>query len=304
MLMNSHYQYISKKTKCEEIPITFPYQHQNFQPGIENYMIPRPISENPNTNHCGKLTDKVAFITGGDSGIGRSIAYLFAKEGADIIFVYLSEQEDAMETERHIQMLGRRSLSIMTDLTKEENAIEAVQKAIQTFGHIDILVNNCGVQFLQDSILDISDMQLKTTFATNVFSYFYVTKAALPYLPKGSSIINTASITAYKGNKQLLDYSATKGAIVSFTRSLALNLVKQGIRVNAVAPGPIWTPLIPSSFSAEEVTTFGAYTSKVPMERAGEPFEIAPSYLFLASDDSSYMSGQVLHPNGGDIVGS
>ncbi len=302
--MNPHYQYMGRKIKCEEVAVTFPYQHQDFQPGIENHMIPRPISENPDTYHCGKLAGKIAFITGGDSGIGRAVSYLFAKEGADIAFVYLNEREDAMETEEHIKSFGRRSLSIMTDLTKEENAIKAVQKAIQTFGHIDILVNNCGVQFLQDSILDISDVQLKTTFATNVFSYFYVTKAALPYLPKGGTIINTASITAYKGNKQLLDYSATKGAIVSFTRSLALNLVKQGIRVNAVAPGPIWTPLIPSSFSAEEVTTFGAYTSRVPMERAGEPFEVAPSYLFLASDDSSYMSGQVLHPNGGDIVGS
>ena len=269
--MYPYHQYLGKKTICEEVPITFPYQHQDFQPGIENKMIPRPISENPNTYHCGKLAGKVAFITGGDSGIGRAVAYLFAKEGADIAFAYLSEQEDAMETERHIQSLGRKSISFMTDLTKEENAIKVVQQIIQTFGHIDILVNNCGVQFLQDSILDISDMQLKTTFETNVFSYFYVTKAVLPYLSQGSSIINTASITAYKGNKQLLDYSATKGAIVSFTRSLALNLVKQKIRVNAVAPGPIWTPLIPSSFSAEEVTTFGSYTSKVPMEREKIP---------------------------------
>ncbi|MCI9233672.1 MAG: SDR family oxidoreductase [Bacilli bacterium] len=298
------YQYIGKKTKCKEIPIAFPYQHQDFQPGIEKNMYPRPISENPNTYPCGKLTGKVAFITGGDSGIGRAVSYLFAKEGADIVFVYLNEQEDAYETESHVKSLGRKCLSIMTDLTKEENVIKAVSKAVEQFGKIDILVNNCAVQFPQDSILNINDFQLKTTFETNVFSYFYTTKAVLPYLKKGSSIINTASITAYKGNKQLLDYSATKGAIVAFTRSLALNLVNQGIRVNAVAPGPIWTPLIPSSFSAEEVTTFGTDTSKVPMMRAGEPFEVAPSYLFLASDDSSYMSGQVLHPNGGDIIGS
>ncbi len=295
--------YIGKITKCEEVPLTFPAQHQEYQPGIEKKMIPRPISENHQSRYE-KLKGKVALITGGDSGIGRAIAYLFAKEGADIAFIYLCEQEDAFETENHIKEIGRKCISIMTDLTVEENCKNAVHKIIDTFGHIDILINNCAVQFLQDSILDITDLQLKTTFESNVFSYFYMTKATLPYLKEGSSIINTTSITAYQGQKQLLDYSATKGAIVSFTRSLALNLMSQGIRVNAVAPGPIWTPLIPSSFSAEEVTTFGTYTSKIPMKRAGEPVEIAPSYLFLASDDSSYMSGQVLHPNGGAIVES
>ncbi len=302
--MYPSYHYIGKKEKCEEVPLTFPAQHQDYQPGIEKKMIPRPISENKQETGSGKLNGKVALITGGDSGIGRAVCYLFAKEGADIAFIYLCETEDALETECHIKEMGRKCLSIMSDLTIEQNSKEVVQQVINTFGHIDILVNNCAVQFLQDSILDISDLQLKTTFETNVFSYFYMTKAVLPYLSSGSSIINTASITAYQGQKKLLDYSATKGAIVSFTRSLALNLVGQNIRVNAVAPGPIWTPLIPSSFSADEVTTFGTDTSKVPMKRAGQPFEIAPSYLFLASDDSNYMSGQVLHPNGGAIVES
>lgn len=302
--MYPNYHYIGKYSKCEDVPLTFPAQHQDYQPGIEKEMIPRPISENLNACTCGKLAGKVALITGGDSGIGRAVAYLFAREGADIAFIYLCEKEDALETENHIREMGRKCLSIMTDLTVEQNAKEAVSRIIHTFGKIDILVNNCGVQFLQDRILDISDLQLKTTFETNVFSYFYMTKAVLPYLSNGSSIINTTSITAYQGHKQLLDYSATKGAIVSFTRSLALNLVDQGIRVNAVAPGPIWTPLIPSSFSAEDITTFGADTSKVPMKRAGQPFEVATSFLFLASDDSLYMSGQVLHPNGGAIVES
>lgn len=302
--MYPSYHYIGKTTKCQEIPLSFPAQHQEYQPGIEKDMVPRPISENLQYKGSRKLEGKVAVITGGDSGIGRAISYLFAKEGADIAFIYLCESEDAKETESHIKEMGRKCLSIMTDLTYEENAKKAVSQIIHTFGKIDILINNCAVQFLQDSILDIHEDQLKTTFETNVYSYFYMTKAVLPYLSNGSSIINTASITAYQGEKQLLDYSATKGAIVSFTRSLALNLIEQGIRVNAVAPGPIWTPLIPASFSAKEVTTFGTYTSEVPMKRAGQPFEVATSYLFLASEDSNYMSGQVLHPNGGAIVES
>ena len=267
-------------------------------------MQPRPISYNPYYTGSCKLKNKVAIITGGDSGIGRAVAYLFAIEGADIAISYLNEHKDANETKEFIENLGRKCLLIPGDLKDEEMSTTVVQKTIECFGKIDILVNNHAVQFVQNSILDISAEQLDLTFKTNVYPFFYMTKAALPYLKKGSSIINTTSITAYQGEPLLIDYSATKGAIATFTRSLSQSLIKDGIRVNGVAPGPIWTPLIPASFSAEQVETFGSGTSKVPMNRAGQPFEVATSYLFLASDDSSYMSGQVLHPNGGAIVGS
>ena len=298
------YKSIGKKEVCEEVKVLFPPQHQEVQPGMEYLMQPRPISYNPYYTGSCKLKNKVAIITGGDSGIGRAVAYLFAIEGADIAISYLNEHKDANKTKEFIENLGRKCLLIPGDLKDEEMSTTVVQKTIECFGKIDILVNNHAVQFVQNSILDISAEQLDLTFKTNVYPFFYMTKAALPYLKKGSSIINTTSITAYQGEPLLIDYSATKGAIATFTRSLSQSLIKDGIRVNGVAPGPIWTPLIPASFSAEQVETFGSGTSKVPMNRAGQPFEVATSYLFLASDDSSYMSGQVLHPNGGAIVGS
>ena len=298
------YKSIGTKEVCEEVKVLFPPQHQEVQPGMEYLMQPRPISYNPYYTGSCKLKNKVAIITGGDSGIGRAVAYLFAIEGADIAISYLNEHKDANETKEFIENLGRKCLLIPGDLKDEEMSTTVVQKTIECFGKIDILVNNHAVQFVQNSILDISSEQLDFTFKTNVYPFFYMTKAALPYLKKGSSIINTTSITAYQGEPLLIDYSATKGAIATFTRSLSQSLIKDGVRVNGVAPGPIWTPLIPASFSAEQVETFGSGTSKVPMNRAGQPFEVATSYLFLASDDSSYMSGQVLHPNGGAIVGS
>lgn len=298
------YKSIGKKEKCEKVKVLFPPQHQECQPGLEYLMEPRPISDNPYYRGSCKLQGKVAIITGGDSGIGRAVAYAFAKEGADIAISYLCEHKDANETKAYIEGLGRKCILIPGDLRDEEMSNVVVEKTLECFGKIDILVNNHGVQFIQNSILDITAKQLDDTFKTNVYAFFYMTKAALPHLKKGASIINTTSITAYKGEPLLIDYSATKGAVLTFTRSLSQSLISKGIRVNGVAPGPIWTPLIPSSFSAEQVETFGSDTSKVPMNRAGQPFEVATSFVFLASDDSSYMSGQILHPNGGAIVGS
>lgn len=298
------YKSIGSKEKCENVKVLFPPQHQDCQPGLEYLMEPRPISDNPYYRGSCKLQGKIAIITGGDSGIGRAVAYAFAKEGADIAISYLCEHKDANETKAYIEGLGRKCILIPGDLRDEEMSKVVVEKTLECFGKIDILVNNHGVQFVQKSILDITAKQLDDTFRTNVYAFFYMTKATLPYLKKGASIINTTSITAYKGEPLLIDYSATKGAVLTFTRSLSQSLISKGIRVNGVAPGPIWTPLIPSSFSAKEVETFGSDTSKVPMNRAGQPFEVATSFVFLASDDSSYMSGQILHPNGGAIVGS
>ncbi|MFC7392030.1 SDR family oxidoreductase [Scopulibacillus cellulosilyticus] len=299
--MYPQYPYYGKKTECKDIPMTFPPQHQNKQPGLEYIMNPPPIAENPHYKGSGKLKGKVAIVTGGDSGIGRAVSIAFAKEGADIVIVYLYEDEDAKTTKSRVESLGGRCLLLRKDLRDPSSAYAAVNETIETFGCLNIIVNNCAVQFPQKSILDISVEQLITTFQTNIFSYFYMTQAGLPYLGSGDTIINTTSVTAYEGEKNLIDYSSTKGAIVSFTRSLALSLVEKGIRVNAVAPGPIWTPLIPSSFSAEHVKTFGYNT---PMKRAGQPFELAPTYVNLASDDSAYVSGQVLHVNGGTMVSS
>lgn len=280
---------------------TFPPQHQNQQPGKESVMNPLPVFDDPRYQGCGKLTGSVAIITGGDSGIGRAVAVAYAKEGADIALVYLNENSDALQTKQAVEAAGRQCVAIMADLRQENQSDVVVKKAIEVFGKIDIVINNAAVQFPQTSILNISKQQLRDTFETNIFSYFYLTKAALPHLHQGSSIINTTSVTAFEGHEQLIDYSATKGAIVTFTRSLALSLAKQGIRVNAVAPGPIWTPLIVSSFPAEQVKTFGTNT---PMGRAGQPYELAPAYVFLACSDASYISGQVIHINGGQIVGS
>lgn len=265
-------------------------------------MDPTPISENPDSNGSGKLQDRVAIITGGDSGIGRAVAYAFAKEGADVAICYFNEHQDAKNTKCRVEQLGRKCLLIPGDLKQEAMSQEAVQQVLNCYGNIDILVNNHAVQVIQKSILDITEEQLDLTFRTNIYAFFFMIKAVLPHLKAGASIINTTSVTAYRGSANLLDYSSTKGAVLALTRSLSQNLVKQGIRVNGVAPGPIWTPLIPSSYSAKEVTTFGSYTSEVPMQRAGQPFEVAPCYVFLASDDSRYMTGQVLHPDGGTII--
>ena len=277
----------------------FPPQHQNKQPGLESRMDPKPISVDPNYKGSGKLYGKVAFISGGDSGIGKAAAIYFAKEGANIAINYLEEHEDADETKQLIEAEGRECLLLPGDIGNESFCREIANKTIDQFGKIDVLVNNAAEQHPQDSLLNISSAQLERTFRTNIFSYFYLTKMVLPYLQKGSSIINTASITAYAGHEQLIDYSATKGAIVTFTRSLALSLAGKGIRVNGVAPGPIWTPLIPSTFSVDKVAQFGTDT---PLGRAGQPYELAPTYVYLASEDSSYVSGQIIHVNGGTIV--
>lgn len=298
--------YQNKECKCiegnEKNVMAFPPQHQNRQPGFEYVMKPVPVSECG--RQYGKLKNKVALITGGDSGIGRAVAYDFVKEGASVVIVYYDEKRDAMETAERIKQLGGKCLLLCGDL-KDPCFVEyCIDKTIERFGKLDVLVNNHAMQFVQRNVLDISHEQLEFIFRNNVFSFFYLIQYALPHMQKGGSIINTTSVTAYEGNKDLIDYSATKGAIVALTRSLSLSLAEKGIRVNGVAPGPIWTPLIPASFSAEEVATFGKKTSHVPMNRAGQPCEVSPCYVFLASDDASYMTGQVLHPNGGTIVGS
>jgi len=276
----------------------FPPQHQS-KPGIESIMTPRPIFDNPNYKPAGKLMNKVALITGGDSGIGRAVAVAFAKEGADIAISYLSEHSDAKETKFYVNKYGRCCITIPGDIGYEQPCQQAVMQTIHQFGRIDILVNNAGVLYVRNSLLDVDSKQRASTFHTNVFSQFILTKAALPFMNSGSSIINTTSINAYQGGPYSIDYSASKGAIVSFTRSLSLSLASQGIRVNGVAPGPIWTPLIPSSLPPEQIVTYG---DNVPMKRAGQPYEVAPAYVFLASDDASYISGQILHVNGGEIV--
>lgn len=291
--------YLGYKDKNVRTPITFPAQHQNIQPGLEYEMNPLPIFDNPNYVASGKLKDKVVIISGGDSGIGRAISILFAKEGADIVINYLNEHEDANYTKQLVENLGRRCLLIPGDLRDERLSADIATKTMDYFGKIDVLINNCAVQFPQNSILDISSQQLLDTFETNVFSYFYLTKAVLPYLQPHSSIINTTSVTAFEGKKNLIDYSSTKGAVMVFTKSLALSLADQKIRVNAIAPGPIWTPLIPASFSSKEVEVFG---TDMPLKRAGQPFELSPAYLYLASDDSRYITGQVIHVNGGNII--
>jgi len=276
-----------------------PPQHQNQQPGIQSEMTPTPQSDSSQYRGSGKLEGKVALITGGDSGIGRSVAVLFAKEGADVAIVYLNENQDANQTKEMVEQEGRQCIAIAGDIGEEQFCQEAVRKTIDAFGKLDILINNAAEQHPQKSIENISAEQLEKTFRTNIFSMFFLCKAALSHLQPGSSIINTTSVTAYKGSPQLLDYSSTKGAIVAFTRSLSQALVEKGIRVNGVAPGPIWTPLIPSTFPEEKVESFG---KQVPMQRAGQPDEVAPSYVFLASSDSSYMTGQILHPNGGSVI--
>ena len=282
-----------KNTKKQEKP-----PQAQPRPGIEKKMQPQPDTKP--SKQAGKMEGKILFITGGDSGIGKACALLFAKEGADVAIVYLNEHEDANDTRKKIEDYGKKCLLLPGDITKEKFCTDAVKKAIKTFGRIDVLINNAATQFESDSLENISTKNMVTTFETNIFSMFWITKAALPHMQKGSAIVNTTSVTAYRGSDHLIDYSATKGAIVAFTRSLSQNLNGRQIRVNAVAPGPIWTPLIPATFPPEKVSGHGKQS---PMQRAGQPSEVAPCYLFLASnDDSGYMSGQVLHPNGGEIV--
>lgn len=276
----------------------YPSQHQDQQPGIESQMKPRPLFDNPNYKGSGKLKDKVAIITGGDSGQGRAIAAAYAKEGADVAIVYLNEHSDAEETKQYVQQYGRQCITIAGDIGNEAFCKQVVTQTFDKFGRLDILVNNAAEQHVQNSLDHITSEQMEKTFRTNFFSIFYLSKAVLPHMKPGSTIINAASLTAYEGNEQLIDYSATKGAIVAFTRSLSKSLIAKGIRVNGVVPGTIWTPLIPASFPADQVANWGA---KTPMKRAGQPYEIAPAYVYLASDDSSYVSGQFLHITGGVI---
>ena len=278
----------------------FPAQHQPGK-GTEAGMNPRPIYDDPQYKGSGRLAGKTALITGGDSGIGRAVAVAFAKEGANVAVVYLNADSDAEETKAAVEKYSQECLLLRADLRQEANAQKAVADTVAQFSALDILVNNIAMQMPQNSIADITEAQLEDTFRTNIFSYFFMTKAALPHLKAGACIINTASITAYQGHPELIDYSATKGAIVSFTRAMSNSLLKNGIRVNAVAPGPVWTPLIPSSFSREKVAEFG---KSAPMQYAAQPFQLAPTYVYLASDASSYVSGQVLHVNGGAIVDS
>lgn len=284
-----------------QYPTAAPAQEQQHQPGKQQVMHPEP--EIIKSTHQGshKLKDKVVLISGGDSGIGRSVAVLFAREGADVAIIYLEEQQDAEKTKQLVEQEGQHCLLLKEDISDPKSSEKCVAETLKVFGKINILINNAGVQYQQKDLGDISTEQLEKTFKTNIFSMFHLTKAVLPHLKEGDSIINTTSITSYHGHDELMDYASTKGAITTFTRSLSNNLMKQkkGIRVNGVAPGPIWTPLIPSSFDAETVAKFGQDT---PMGRMGQPSEVAPAYLFLASDDASYITGQVIHVNGGEIV--
>jgi len=278
----------------------FPPQVQHCRPGLESEMTPRPAFEDARYRPAGKLAGKTALVTGGDSGIGRAVAVAFAKEGADVAVLYLNEHGDAEETRRQVEEEGRRCLLIAGDIGDERFCRDAVERTVQAFGRLDVLVNNAAEQHPQPRIEDISAEQLERTFRTNIFAMFYLVKAAVPHMKPGAAIINTSSVTAYAGSEGLVDYASTKGAVVSFTRSLAKQLVARGIRVNGVAPGPVWTPLIPSTIgSPDQVAKFGTDT---PMGRAGQPEELAPAYVFLACGDSSYMTGQFLHINGGEIV--
>ncbi len=282
--------------KCTKYKLEFPPQHQNRQPGFEYVMRPRPIFDNPNYKAAGKLKDKVAIITGGDSGIGRAVSIAYVKEGAKVVIVYLNEHEDALETKQYITSLGGECLLLNGDVKDKNFCKLIVDETMKYYGKIDILVNNAGVQYQQKSLLDISDEQFDFTMKTNIYSMFYLTKYALKEMKPGSSIINVTSVTTFYGEPELIDYVTSKGAIVGFTRSLATNLADKNIRVNAVAPGYFWTPLQPACWEEEKIPTLGA---DAPMKRAGETYEIAPIFVYLASDDASYTTGQVMHINGG-----
>ncbi|MBE7377083.1 SDR family oxidoreductase [Pseudomonas lopnurensis] len=277
---------------------TLPPQEQP-EPGKEGLMNPRPAYRGEDYKAAGKLEGKVAIITGGDSGIGRSVAVLFAREGADVAILYLDQHQDAEQTREVVEQQGRRCLTFAGDVADRDTCRKVVEDTVAAFGKLDILVNNAAEQHPQERFEDVSQEQWEKTFRTNIFGMFQMTQAALPHLQEGAAIVNTTSVTAYKGNPMLIDYSSTKGAIVGFTRSLAMHLAERGIRVNGVAPGPIWTPLIPSTFDADKVAEFGA---NVPMKRPGQPEEVAPAYVYLASNDAAYVSGQVLHVNGGTVV--
>ena len=276
-----------------------PAQVQKHQPGVQNRMDPEPISIRDNYRGSGKLQDKVALITGGDSGIGRAIALHFAREGADVALVYLDEGEDANETRNLVRAEGRECLILQADVRVPNLCKEVVEDVIRRFGKLDVLVNNAAEQHVQENLEDISPEQLENTFRTNIFGYFYMAQAALPHLREGSAIINTGSVTGFRGSSHLMDYSSTKGAIQAFTFSLAQSLADRKIRVNGVAPGPIWTPLIPASFPKDAIPKFGENTL---MGRAGQPAELGPAYVFLACDDSSFITGQFIHINGGGFI--
>ena len=298
---NQYYQYFGDKgIKSIEYNILAPEQEQLIQPGIEYIMTPRPIFDNPNYIGSNKLKDKVAIITGGDSGLGKAAAIAFAKEGAKVLIPYYNEHRDALETKEYIENLGGICEIISGDIANKNFSNQIVNCALEKFGKIDILVNNAGVQYQQDSLDCISDEQFDQTMKVNVYGMFYLTKAVLPYLKPGSSIINLSSVTTFYGEPQLIDYVTTKGAIVGFTRSLARNLALKNIRVNAIAPGFFWTPLQPACWVKEKIPSLGADAA---MARGAMPYELAPTFVFLASDDSSYVTGQVIHNNGGQIMG-